>query len=190
MSIFGLLFLSFSLYTDFLTEQKQFERVRTAIRHKQELVETKLGENQFSPDNFHLLMIACKDIDLLEIYARKMQETAYTRVFSYRICSRSGQLGPKRKEGDRQVPEGFYHIDRFNPTSRFHLSLGLNYPNLSDKRKSIHHNLGDDIFIHGSCVTIGCLPMTDGYMEEIYLLVVHAKNNGNPKFLFTSSHLK
>jgi len=79
------------------------------------------------------------------------------------------------------VPEGFYHINRFNPTSSFYLSLGINYPNLADKRKSNSSNLGGDIFIHGSCVTIGCLPMTDNYIKEIYLISVLAKNCGQSK---------
>ena len=84
-------------------------------------------------------------------------------------------------QGDEQVPEGFYYIDRFNPMSKFYLSLGLNYPNRSDKRKGKAGSLGGDIFIHGSCVTIGCLPMTDTHIKEIYLLAVHAKNNGQSK---------
>ena len=52
---------------------------------------------------------------------------------SYPICAGSGDLGPKRERGDGQVPEGLYEIDRFNPTSRYHLSLRVNYPNLSDR---------------------------------------------------------
>jgi murein L,D-transpeptidase YafK len=68
-----------------------------------------------------------------------------------------------------------------NPNSNFYLSLGLNYPNLSDQRQSKAEQLGGDIFIHGSCITIGCLPMTDSYIKEIYLLAVHARNNGQTK---------
>ncbi|MCC6768632.1 MAG: L,D-transpeptidase family protein, partial [Bacteroidia bacterium] len=122
-----------------------------------------------------------KDNDLLDVYAKTKKETSYRKLLSYNICSSSGQPGPKRKQGDGQVPEGFYHIDRFNPKSSFYLSLGLNYPNLSDKRKSKANNPGGDIFIHGACVTIGCLPMTDNYIKELYLLAVYAKNNGQDK---------
>lgn len=175
---------SFTLPTDFLTEQKKFARVRTAIKEKQGFIDKKLNENQITIDNFNLLFVAYKDNDLLEVYAKTKQETKYKKIHSYEICSRSGQLGPKRKQGDEQVPEGFYHIDRFNPSSNFYLSLGINYPNLGDKRKSKAHNLGGDIFIHGSCVTIGCLPMTDNYIKEIYLLAIHAKNNGQSKIPF------
>lgn len=177
----GILLLSFTFQTDFLTEQKKFERVRVAIKDKQSILEKKLNENQLTIHDFNILIIAYKDDNRLDIYAKKKQETTYKKILSYKICTRSGHLGPKRKQGDKQVPEGFYHIDRFNPASSFYLSLGINYPNLADKRKSKADNLGGDIFIHGSCVTIGCLPMTDNYIKEIYLLAVYAKNNGQDK---------
>jgi murein L,D-transpeptidase YafK len=179
--ILGIVLLSFTIQTDFLTEQKKYERVRTAIKEKQGLIEKTLKENQISINNLNLLLIAYKDNDLIDIYAKTKQVGTYKKILSYDVCSRSGQLGPKRKQGDGQVPEGFYHIDRFNPTSSFYLSLGLNYPNLADKRKSKASNLGGDIFIHGSCVTIGCLPMTDDFIKEIYLLAVYAHNNGQNK---------
>jgi murein L,D-transpeptidase YafK len=92
------------------------------------------------------------------------------KIHTYRVCARSGELGPKRKQGDLQVPEGFYFIDRFNPVSSYHLSLGLNYPNASDRilgRKP----LGGDIFIHGDCVTIGCVPLEDE-IKTLYLLAL------------------
>lgn len=117
----------------------------------------------------------------MEIYAKDKSETTYKKLVSYDICTRSGELGPKRKQGDGQVPEGFYHIDRFNPSSSYYLSLGLNYPNQSDRKKSSASNLGGDIFIHGYCASIGCMPMTDDKIKEIYLYAVHAKNNGQAK---------
>lgn len=179
--ILAVVLLSFTVQTDFLSEQKKYERVRTALKEKQDFLEKKLKENKVSFDNLNLIFIAYKDNDLLEVYAKTKQEIIYKKILSYEVCSRSGQLGPKRKQGDGQVPEGFYHIDRFNPTSSFYLSLGLNYPNLADKRKSKASNLGGDIFIHGSCVTIGCLPMTDNFIKEIYLLAVYARHNGQDK---------
>ncbi|WP_320054804.1 L,D-transpeptidase family protein [uncultured Acetobacteroides sp.] len=181
ISLLGIVLLSFTIKTDFLGEQKKYERVRIAIKEKQGLLEKTLKENQISIGNLNLLLVAYKDNDLLEIYAKNKQDGAYKKILSYEVCSRSGQLGPKRKSGDGQVPEGFYHIDRFNPTSNFYLSLGLSYPNLADKRKSKASNLGGGIFVHGSCVTIGCLPMTDDYIKEIYLLAVYARNNGQNK---------
>jgi murein L,D-transpeptidase YafK len=181
ISILGIILLSFTFQTDFLTEQKKHERVRTAIKEKQGLIEKELKDHSISIDNLKLLIIAYKDNDLVDIYAKTLKLGAYKKIRSYDVCSRSGQLGPKRQQGDGQVPEGFYHINRFNPSSSFYLSLGLNYPNLADKRKSKARDLGEDIFIHGSCVTIGCLPMTDNFIKEIYLLAVYARNNGQHK---------
>jgi murein L,D-transpeptidase YafK len=187
IAILGTFVLSFTLQPDFLKEQKTYERVRTAIKDKQGYLQKLLKQHQLSPDNLNVLFVAYKGNDLLDVYAKTKQETRYRKILSYPVCSRSGNPGPKRKQGDEQVPEGFYHIDRFNPTSNYYLSLGLNYPNISDKRKSRHENLGGDIFIHGSCVTIGCLPMTDNFIKEIYLLAVYAKNNGQssiPVYIF------
>ena len=181
ISILGIILLSFTFQTDFLTEQKKHERVRTAIKEKQGLIEKELKDHSISIDNLKLLIIAYKDNDLVDIYAKTVKLGTYKKIRSYDVCSRSGQLGPKRQQGDGQVPEGFYHINRFNPSSSFYLSLGLNYPNLADKRKSKARDLGGDIFIHGSCVTIGCLPMTDNFIKEIYLLAVYARNNGQHK---------
>jgi murein L,D-transpeptidase YafK len=80
--------------------------------------------------------------------------------------------------GDNQVPEGFYYINRFNPNSNFYLSLGINYPNNSDKILSKSKNKGGDIFIHGNCVTIGCIPITDDHIKELYIYAIEAKCNG------------
>ena len=79
---------------------------------------------------------------------------------------RFGQPWPQATQGDSQVPEGFYHMDRFNPLSNFHLSLGVSYPNQSDRILGASGRLGGDIFIHGDCVTIGCVPITDEGIRE------------------------
>ncbi|MCF8427908.1 MAG: L,D-transpeptidase family protein [Bacteroidia bacterium] len=167
--------------TDFLKEQLKFERVRNAKKEKELEIQKSLAKLGLTSSNVNLIFIAYKDQDLLEIYAKKKSESKYKILTSYPICARSGILGPKRKQGDGQVPEGFYFIDRFNPASSYYLSLGINYPNQADKLKSISNNLGGDIFIHGYCATIGCLPMTNEKIKEIYLLAIYAKNNGQNK---------
>ncbi|MGV3617766.1 MAG: L,D-transpeptidase family protein [Fimbriimonas sp.] len=88
---------------------------------------------------------------------------------TYPILAASGGLGPKVREGDRQVPEGFYTINRFNPRSSFLLSLGLDYPNRRDRLRR-EPKPGGDIFIHGNEVSIGCLAMGDDAIREIYLI--------------------
>jgi murein L,D-transpeptidase YafK len=99
-------------------------------------------------------------------------------LISYPIAAISGSLGPKRQEGDMQAPEGFYRIDRFNPKSQFHLSLGLNYPNSSDRKLGVRDHLGRDIFIHGNHVSAGCLAMTDPVIDVIWRLATNARDRG------------
>jgi murein L,D-transpeptidase YafK len=94
---------------------------------------------------------------------------------TYPIAAASGGPGPKRREGDMQVPEGLYRVVRFNPHSRFHLSLGLDYPNRADRLLGDRKRLGGDIFIHGNHVSAGCMAMTDSKIEEIFALAKLAK---------------
>jgi murein L,D-transpeptidase YafK len=90
----------------------------------------------------------------------------------------SGTLGPKRMEGDYQMPEGFYYINEFNPNSNFHLSLGLNYPNASDRILSDSLHPGSAIYIHGKCMSTGCIAIDNKPIEEVYLLAAYAKDAG------------
>jgi len=177
----GIISLSFSQQSTFLVEQKKFINVRTAISEKQLTLEKVLNEKKISLNDVHILFVAYKENDRIDVYVKNKNFSTYTTFKSYPICARSGNLGPKVQQGDGQVPEGFYQIDRFNPSSNFYLSLGLNYPNLADKRRTTTPNLGGDIFIHGACVTIGCLPITDNFIKELYTLAIHAKNNGQSK---------
>jgi murein L,D-transpeptidase YafK len=120
---------------------------------------------------------AFKQERLIELWAQAGDST-YQRISTYPFCSFSGMLGPKRRQGDCQIPEGFYFIDRFNPFSRFFLSLGLNYPNRSDRIRGDRINPGGDIFIHGSCVTIGCIPITNEKIKELYWVAEQARRLG------------
>lgn len=99
-------------------------------------------------------------------------------VVRYPVCALSGGLGPKRALGDGQIPEGVYVLDRFNTTSNFYLSLGVDYPNAADRALGVRGRLGGDIFIHGSCVTIGCLPITDALIKELYLMALDTRVAG------------
>jgi murein L,D-transpeptidase YafK len=116
----------------------------------------------------------------LELWARPAGVDTFALVKSYEICALSDKLGPKRKQGDMQTPEGFYYIDNFNPRSGFHLSLHINYPNESDKAQG-RANLGGDIFIHGGCKTEGCMAVTDESIKEIYWIAVEARDNGQER---------
>lgn len=132
----------------------------------------------FPPEEIFLRAI--KDEDVLELWAGRRGEPL-VHVRDYEVCMASGGPGPKRMQGDLQVPEGFYVIDRFNPWSNFHLSLGINYPNDSDRIRGVKGRLGGDIFIHGSCVSIGCLALRDGPIEELYLIALAARDAGQKR---------
>lgn len=91
-------------------------------------------------------------------------------------------VGHKQFEGDQKTPEGTYYIDRRNPNSNFHLSLGISYPNDADRAfaESQGRRPGGDIFIHGrgdkpgsrnADWTAGCIAVRDGEMERIYSMV-------------------
>ena len=105
-----------------------------------------------------LLLRGFKKEKELEVWAAAKKSGPLTHIATYEICFMSGHEGPKRKQGDLQVPEGFYVVDVFNKGSDFFLSLGLNYPNDYDRRLK---RTGSAIMIHGACVSIGCLAMTD-----------------------------
>lgn len=114
----------------------------------------------------------------MELWGRDSRTDEYTLIKTYRICALSGVLGPKRWEGDRQVPEGFYFIADYNPRSDFYLSMLVNYPNYSDLLLSNKERPGGDIYIHGGCQTVGCLPMTNNIIQELYITCLNAKLNG------------
>jgi murein L,D-transpeptidase YafK len=114
----------------------------------------------------------------LEVWVKNDVKEPYKLFKTYKVCVLSGTMGPKRLQGDYQVPEGFYYINEFNPNSMYHLSLGLNYPNASDRILSDSLRPGDKIYIHGSCVSVGCIPLTDPQIEELYIITSYAKANG------------
>jgi hypothetical protein len=113
-----------------------------------------------------------KDSKVLELYARD-DEPPWRFVKAYPVIAASGTLGPKLKEGDRQVPEGVYLLDSLNPNSRFHLSVRLDYPNEFDRRMAQmdgRERLGGDIMIHGGSASVGCLAMGDDTAEDIFIV--------------------
>jgi murein L,D-transpeptidase YafK len=96
---------------------------------------------------------------------------------SWDICTWSGTLGPKLREGDGQSPEGFYYVtpSALNPNSSYHLSFNLGFPNAFDRAQG---RTGSFLMVHGACVSIGCYAMTDDGIEEIYALVERAFTGG------------
>lgn len=161
-----------------LTAQKEYPRVRAARRNTARAIEQLFARRGIRYPAHRLFIRVFKADDRLELWAQPAADQPFKHLKNYPVCARSGRLGPKRRAGDRQVPEGFYHIDRFNPASSYHLSLGLDYPNASDKILSDPDRPGGDIFIHGDCRTIGCVPITDELIEELYIIALDSSETG------------
>lgn len=169
------------------SKQMQYPRVKAAYVEKEQQLKADLGKINISYASVRVMLVGYKFEKRLDVYVSDHSEKSFQLLTSYPFCTLSGGLGPKRKEGDLQVPEGLYHIDRFNPSSSFHLSLGINYPNASDKMLSDKKHPGGDIFIHGNCVSIGCIPITDECIKSVYILCVEAVEKGQqqiPVYIF------
>lgn len=161
----------------FKAQQLTFERVRAAYTEKWPDLQKDLKLAGVK-GAFRLYLAAYKNEGKLELWLKFKNDQTYQLFKTYAFCTHSGTLGPKVKEGDLQTPEGCYYINAFNPKSNFHLSLGINYPNNIDLLRSGNEKPGGDIYIHGNCVTVGCIPLTDEKIKEIYVLAVEAKNEG------------
>ncbi|WP_301922602.1 murein L,D-transpeptidase family protein [Ferruginibacter sp.] len=164
--------------TSFISIQKSTGKLfdvfsKTADSLKKQFEQKKL---QWPPSEVYIRSF--KYDKQLEVWIKSKDKETFKLFKSYKVCMQSGSTGPKRFEGDYQVPEGFYYINEFNPNSNYHLALGLNYPNASDKILSDSLRPGNNIYIHGNCVSTGCIAISDEPIEELYVLTSIAKDNG------------
>ncbi len=162
----------------FIEYQKTFPKISEMISREEDTLQKQFAAKQLVWPARYVYIRSFKYDSEMEVWVKNKQSEKYKLFKTYRICALAGSLGPKRMAGDYQVPEGFYYINEFNPRSLYHLSLGLNYPNASDRMLCDLSQPGGDIYIHGSCVTTGCIPITDGQIEELYVLAAHAKDMG------------
>ncbi len=162
----------------FLAAQRAEPRVREAFAAKREAVAGYFKAAGVPFPNREIFFRVFKAEDAVELWAPPAPGAPDRLVHSWKICARSGTLGPKRAQGDGQVPEGYYELDQFNPRSNFLLSMRISYPNRGDRILGDRTDPGGLIYIHGNCVTIGCLPMTDEGIREIYLAAVEAAGAG------------
>ena len=124
-------------------------------------------------------------IDLIEIDKSDRLLTVYRggeALRSYQVALGSAPEGDKAQQGDGRTPEGTFRIDRRNPQSKFHLSLGINYPQPDDAARAAERSVspGGDIFIHGQPKavaglitlpgdwTAGCIAVSNAEMEELW----------------------
>jgi murein L,D-transpeptidase YafK len=132
----------------------------------------KVGTSKDAP----MLIRAYKKEAEFEVW-KMGSDGKYVHLKTYPMCRWSGQLGPKTREGDRQVPEGFYSISpaQMNPNSSYYLSFNVGYPNQLDR--ALGHS-GGTIMVHGACSSAGCFSMTDAQIAEIYAIARSAFNGG------------
>ncbi len=153
-------------------DQRNCPRVKAARERRYPGIRKLFAEHELEYPPGQVLLRAFKREKQLELWARPRGSREFRRIKSYEICYMSGEIGPKRRRGDLQVPEGFYHVNFFKPNSDFLLSMKINYPNGSDRIRKSGRDAGGSIFIHGSCVSIGCLAMTDPVIEELYVIAL------------------
>ncbi len=117
-----------------------------------------------------------------ELEVWKIDRTGrYALLKTYPMCRWSGKLGSKTKNGDRQAPEGFYHVSAgmLNPKSQYYVSFNLGYPN---RLESALGYTGEALMVHGACSSSGCYALTDQGVGEIYSVVSKALASGQGTF--------
>ena len=170
------LFVGRSFYMPLIYKAKGKETVSSVTEKISKDVQRRLAKNlqragftNSYPDE--IVLAAFKETRSLEVYAKT--DKGYTLLKTYPFTAYSGELGPKLQEGDKQIPEGIYRVEYLNPNSSYYLSIKVDYPNAYDISKSnltSVKEMGGDIFIHGKAATIGCIPIGDKAIEEIFLL--------------------
>ncbi len=175
MALALLLKYGMSLYAPVLTKisgAKTMEDVETALLDKVwQQLQPNLSAAGFETWPEDLYYIAYKEEQKLEAYGLLHGEWKLIKAYPFTVMS--GKIGPKLKEGDRQIPEGLYKIEYFNPNSSYYLSMKIDYPSAFDQRVAKadgRTDIGSDIFIHGKAVSIGCVAVGDAAIEELFML--------------------
>ncbi|MBI2714379.1 MAG: L,D-transpeptidase family protein [Rhizobiales bacterium] len=138
-----------------------------------------IAEKQMDKESPILARIFKEEAEL-EVW-KKDRDGNFTLLKTYPICRWSGDLGPKKKEGDRQAPEGFYTITpgQMNPASNYYLAFNTGFPNSYDRAMGY---TGSELMVHGDCSSRGCYAMTDEQIQEIYALARESFFGGQTAF--------
>lgn len=145
--------------------------IKYGLRTEPEIIRYFAQSNvEYPPKDIALL--AFKKERKLELWARN-ENKPWRFIHTYPLTATSGRLGPKLKERDGQIPEGIYRLITFNPFSSMHLSMMIDYPNYFDRlqaSKDGRKNLGNNIFLHGKSVSVGCLAIGNYAIDQLFLL--------------------
>ncbi|QEM08819.1 L,D-transpeptidase family protein [Mucilaginibacter rubeus] len=166
-----LLILLLALHKTEIPDSKRASDVRLKVWPK---LQKELKEKGLAPYGSVYLRII-KDISVLEVWVKSANK--YQLFKTYDVCTYSGGLGTKTRDGDGKSPEGLYTIEpkQLNRVSNYYLAINVGYPNVVDQAKGY---TGSAIMVHGHCASIGCYAMTDARIEEIYTLVYEAFTAG------------
>lgn len=177
--LFPLLLMDPGMTTNsFRARQMNYTRVREAYIAKEKIVDKTLTARSISHNNLRIYLRAFKTEKKIELWAKNTSDSVFVLIKEFSICDLSGDIGPKRRYRDLQVPEGFYHISDLNPYSRYYLSMQINYPNASDSIRGVRGHLGNLIFIHGECLSSGCIAITNDKIKELFVYCIEAYNSG------------
>ncbi|MDB5522610.1 MAG: hypothetical protein JWM58_373 [Rhizobium sp.] len=175
------LFVAFGLLAGCTTQEAlQIEQVSNRVEHPLPAkMQTKLAKMNLAMSS-PIMMRVFKEEEVMEVWKANSQDR-YQLVATYPICAWSGMLGPKKKEGDRQAPEGFYNIttSQMNPNSQYYLSFDIGYPNKYDRA---YGRNGRNIMVHGACSSAGCYSMSDAAVLQIYAFAREAFRGGQKSF--------
>jgi murein L,D-transpeptidase YafK len=172
------LLTSGTIPASFREEQKSYTRIREAYVGKEKIVVKALVAHSISRDSLRIYLRAFKTEKLIELWAKNISDTCFVLIKKFPICEISGEIGPKRRYHDLQVPEGFYRISSMNPYSKYYLSMQINYPNASDSIRGVQGHLGNLIYIHGDCISSGCIAINDENIKEFFVYCIEAYNSG------------
>lgn len=154
-------------------------RAEAALVNRRAVVEALFDEAGVTFPPAQVFLRVFKKEGELEAWAASEKGGEMKRIATYQVCKMSGEIGPKRREGDMQVPEGFYRIEYFWPDSSFYLAGKVSYPNGLDRQLG-GPSPGSDIMLHGGCASIGCISMSDERMEELYVMGTSVHFKGEP----------
>lgn len=173
---FTLFFMITSLYAQDSWSVSMTKKLRKYTYYSERFFNPYLKRDNLKYAPSELALLIFKNSQRLEVYARN-KNTKWEYVTEFPILAASGGFGPKLREGDRQVPEGIYHITELNPNSRFDLSMHINYPNafdLAEADSDHRQHLGGSIYIHGNRLSIGCIAIGDKAIQELFPLVYYS----------------
>jgi hypothetical protein len=170
----------------------QKRTVESVVRHLEPKMRQRFGKKlALWTDGQPLALLAFKHEQRLELW--KKRGSRWHKIRSYPFTAFSGRIGPKLREGDLQIPEGIYKLTFLHPNSQFYLSLKINYPNAYDRQQARldkRTHLGGEIFIHGDAVTIGCVPIGDDAIEEVFYIVAQNGQYRNNRVIFAPYDLR